>query len=222
MAEGPSHVSRGSLAGRLLVLSAAVAVVGLLGYGLATTSSNETIDQALSASSAPQAPGFELQVLDRGTLPRQLARTLDPALADGQLGLDELRGTPLVLNFWASWCDPCREEAPILQEGWRRWGRRGVLFVGLDMQDLTDDALAFIEEFAVSYPTIRDPEDSVSLEYGVTGIPETFFIDARGRVVAHVIGVVTSQQLDRGAQAARAGEVVPFLPGGSGRFEEAR
>jgi cytochrome c biogenesis protein CcmG/thiol:disulfide interchange protein DsbE len=210
-----TSAASGSKLPRALSLVAVVAFVALLAYGLLSGSADTTIDSSLGEGEAPLAPEFELEVLARGSLPTQLARDVEPALADGKLGLSELRGTPFVLNFWASWCNPCREEAPILERGWREHGPRGVLYLGLNMQDLTDDALAFLEEFDVGYPSVREPGDDVAETYGATGIPETYFVSARGRVVSHVVGVVTPGQLDAGARAARNQEVVGALTGGA-------
>jgi len=212
-AETPA--ASGSKLPRVLSLVAVVAFVALLAYGLLSGNADTTIDSGLAEGEAPLAPEFELEVLSRGSLPTQLARDVEPALADGTLSQAELRGTPFVLNFWASWCNPCREEAPILERGWREHGPRGVLYLGLNMQDLTDDALAFLDEFDVGYPNVREPGNDVARAYGATGLPETYFVSARGRVVAHVVGVVTPEQLDEGARAAKNEEVVGALTGGA-------
>jgi cytochrome c biogenesis protein CcmG/thiol:disulfide interchange protein DsbE len=201
---------------RILGIGAIGLFIALLAYGLAAQAPNNAIDERLREARSAPAPGFSLDVLEKGTLPRRLQRTGE-ALADGELALSELRGTPAVLNFWASWCPPCREEAPRLQRGWERWGERGVLFLGLDMQDLPEDAHDFLREFRISYPTIRDPGKDVANDYGATGLPETYFISAVGRVVGHVVGVVSAEQLESGVAAARAGTPRGAQEGGARR-----
>jgi cytochrome c biogenesis protein CcmG/thiol:disulfide interchange protein DsbE len=191
--------------------------VALLAYGLSTNAPDDSIDQRLADDRSATAPGFSLEVLEEGRLPRSLRSKVGPAFRDGKLALDELRGTPVVLNFWASWCDPCQEEAPRLNRGWERWGKDGVLFIGLDMQDIRSDARDFLREFGVTYPTIRDPGKHVSRRYGATGIPETYFISAGGRVVGHVVGVVSAEQLEAGIAAARAGRPAGAQKGGARR-----
>lgn len=192
-------------------------LLALLVFGLTTKATSERIDQSLSEGDAASAPSFDLPILEGAELPPVLATRLQPAFGDGRLDLDELRGVPLVLNLWASWCDPCRAEAPVLNRGWRRHGPEGVLYLGLNLQDLTGDARGFLEEFEVSYPSIREQGNELARTYGATGIPETYFIDGRGRVVAHVVGVVSDQQLDQGASAARTGRVAGILTGGARR-----
>lgn len=92
-----------------------------------------------------------------------------------------------------------------------------MLFLGLNMQDATGDARAFIQEFGLSYPSLRDPGDEVADDYGATGIPETFFIDGEGAVVSHVIGVASETQLAKGIAAARRGSVLSVSSGGDQR-----
>lgn len=203
--EPATHVGVLGTVARWLGVLAAAGFVGLLVYGVAAQAPDRTIDDALVRAEAIDAPDFDLAVLQRGRVPGVLAPAFDRAAADGRLALSELRGTPVVLNFWASWCDPCRVEAPILERGWRQAGRQGVLFLGLDMQDTREDAREFLREFSISYPNVREAGRETSREYGATGLPETFFISADGRVVAHVIGALTREQLRDGVAAARSG-----------------
>jgi cytochrome c biogenesis protein CcmG/thiol:disulfide interchange protein DsbE len=199
---------------RGLVALAAAAFVGLLVYGVTAQAPDRTIDDALARADAVDAPGFELDVLQRGRAPAPLASVVDRAARDGRIALAELRDTPVVLNFWASWCDPCRAEAPLLERGWREAGRQGVLFLGLDMQDASDDARKFLREFSITYPNVREAGDETSRRYGMTGIPETFFISAHGQVVGHVIGALSPEQLRQGVAAARTGRPSQARQGG--------
>jgi cytochrome c biogenesis protein CcmG/thiol:disulfide interchange protein DsbE len=199
---------------RWAAVGLALLFIALLIYGLAAKGTNDAIDSALAEGRAPRAPAFTLEVLERGTLPPRLRDTLGAALSDGKLSLSELRGTPVVLNLWASWCTPCREESPRLREGWERLGPRGIAFLGLNIQDLRGDARDFSAEFGLTYPSVRDARRGVADDYGATGIPETFFVDARGRVVGHVIGVVSAPQLAAGVRAALTGQVAGTVTGG--------
>ncbi|MCL6440384.1 MAG: TlpA family protein disulfide reductase [Thermoleophilum sp.] len=192
------------------------AFIALLVYGLLSRPGGGTIDSRLARGETPTAPRFALPLLVTGDR-QALAPRLQRALADGRLGLGELRGTPVVLNFWASWCPPCRSEAPTLERVWRRERRSGVLFLGLNMQDVRDDARAFVRDFGLTYPSVREPDNETARRYGVTGLPETFFIDARGRVVGHVIGEVTGEQLASGVAAARRGIALGRRSGGDRR-----
>ena len=203
--------------GRLAAIGAVALFVALLVYGLLSKPADTTIDSSLAEAKAPPAPGFALEVLQTGSPGPRLERGLRAATADGELALEELRGAPVVLNFWASWCPPCREEAPRLERRWQANRGRGVVFLGLDMQDLTGEAREFIRDFGISYPNVRDPGDGVARDWGVTGLPETFFLSRRGRVVGHVIGAVSGDQLVEGISAAQKGLPVGVLQGGERR-----
>jgi cytochrome c biogenesis protein CcmG/thiol:disulfide interchange protein DsbE len=113
---------------------------------------------------------------------------------DGQpLVLENMRGKVVVLNFWASWCYPgCYEEAPILEDSWKSWRDRGVILIGVDIQDSEDKARKFIADFALSFPNAPDPRGIVAIDYGVYGVPETFFIDRAGRIRSKHVGAVTA------------------------------
>jgi cytochrome c biogenesis protein CcmG, thiol:disulfide interchange protein DsbE len=203
--------------GRWAIAVLAAAFVALLIYGLTTQGHSDRIDKALRSGKSIPAPGFTLEMLDRGNLPPRLRGTVGGVLGQDRLDLGDLRGTPVVLNMWASWCTPCRQEADRLERGWRSIGPRGVLFLGLDIQDLRGDARTFARRYGLTYPSVRDAGRSTANRYGATGIPETFFIDRSGRVVGHVIGVVSDSQLRDGAFAARTGRVTGASEGGAFR-----
>lgn len=104
--------------------------------------------------------------------------------------LSEHIGKPIVINFWASWCGPCRQEAPLLENTWQQYQSRGVLFVGVNMQDEEAIARAYLDEFNVTYTNVRDVDGRVTVDYGVIGIPVTFFIDREGVVVRRFVGAL--------------------------------
>ena len=110
--------------------------------------------------------------------------------------LAEQRGKVVVINFWASWCVPCRDEAPILQDVWERYRDRGVVLVGVAYLDVERDALAFIEEFGITYPNGLDMRKAISAKYRIQGVPETFIVDQTGNIVEMHIGPATEGQLD--------------------------
>src|SRR5205823_1456377 len=123
------------------------------------------------------------------------------SLADGQVALSELRGYPVVLNFWASWCVPCKDEAPRLAASAREHAGK-VVFLGIDIQDFKGDGRAFLKRFHAPYVSVRSGSGSVENAYGVIGLPETYWLDRRGRIIAHVAGEVSRAQLEAGIQGA--------------------
>ncbi len=213
----PEREQRGWGLGRILVVLALAAFVALLVYGVATKAPDDSIDEALARGEAASTPGFDLPVLERGQPGARLRALVDRAGGDGKVSLSELRGTPVVLNFWASWCTPCRTEAAVLERAWRDDRTGGVLFAGLNMQDLTDDARKFVREVDNSYLNIRDRSDSVARDWGVSGLPETFFIARDGKAVGHVIGAISAAQLRAGVAAARSGKPLQERQGGDRR-----
>ncbi|MGH7425292.1 MAG: TlpA family protein disulfide reductase, partial [Candidatus Methylomirabilales bacterium] len=100
---------------------------------------------------------------------------------EGTLASKQLEGKPIVVNFWASWCVPCREEAPLLERAWRSYRGQGIKFLGVNTQDAEEDALDFVREFEITYPNVRDVNQELGGQMGVLGLPETFFIDHRYR-----------------------------------------
>lgn len=109
-----------------------------------------------------------------------------------QISLEELRGKVVLVNFWASWCYPaCYEEAPALERGWQTFKDRGLVVVGINIQDKDEPARKFLREFGHSFPNAPDPTGRVSVDYGVYGVPETFFIDRAGNVRYKHVGALT-------------------------------
>lgn len=204
------------VAARAAALLAAVAFLALLAYGVLTRSPDTTIDDSLAAGRPVPAPPVDLPVLLAPTGAPPAAR-LRRVVADGRVSLRELRGSPVVLNLWASWCLPCREEAPVLQAAWRHQPVGGAVVVGLDQQDIREDALRFLREFGVTYLNVRDQGNDTARRYGATGLPETFFIGRSGRVVGHVVGVVSSAQLRQGIAAAADDRPLGVSEGGARR-----
>jgi len=127
------------------------------------------------------APDFTLDRLDRA----------------GTLQLSSLRGKVVVVNFWASWCHPCREEAPALEAASKQFGDKAVV-VGVDVRDESGAARSFLRKYDLTYPAVHDNRDVTWPKYGLTGLPETFFLDRRGRVVQHVISQVSAANIRAG------------------------
>src|SRR5687767_11522411 len=159
---------------RALPYVVAVAVIGAIAYGIARPAGSPAGDQI---------PTFSLGYLD----------------GSGTLSSDDLSGHPIVLNFWASWCGPCREEAPLLESKWREYRDEGVRFIGVVIRDTPDSALSFARRFDLTYPMLFDPDQVLARELGLVGLPQTFFIDAEGQVVgaSDVLGAIEAGELDR-------------------------
>ena len=127
-------------------------------------------------------------------LDRPAAAFTVTTFAGSPLSLESLRGKVVMLNFWASWCRPaCYEEAPALERTWREYKDKGVVVVGIDIQDRDEAARAFLAEFGHSFPNAPDPAGRVAVDYGVYGVPETFFIDRKGRVRFKQVGALTDE-----------------------------
>jgi cytochrome c biogenesis protein CcmG/thiol:disulfide interchange protein DsbE len=149
------------------------AVLVALGTAALRTGRSASITAALARGERPAAPIFRL-----------------PALDGRMVDLTALRGQVVVVNFWASWCPPCREEAPLVERVWRTYRERGVVVVGVNIQDLESDARRFVAEASLTFPVVRDRDGRVKGEYGVAGVPETFFIGPDGRIAKKFPGAV--------------------------------
>jgi cytochrome c biogenesis protein CcmG, thiol:disulfide interchange protein DsbE len=175
-------VSRGKthLALQALALSGVALLLALLGIQVFSGGNGRGLDDALAAGKRAPAPDFALPRLN----------------GDGAVRLTSLRGHPVVLNFWASWCVPCKQEAGLLESAAKRYRDQGVVVVGVDAQDFRSDARRFAARYGLTYPIVRDGSGSTVRRYGGSGFPETWFVDRRGNVVGeHVKGALTRDQL---------------------------
>lgn len=152
------------------VLIAALALVALLVFGVAGQAANTSIDASLAKGTRP--------------VPPQAARSLPRLGAPGSLSLSDLRGKVVVLNLFASWCGPCKAEAPILERTSQRLARSDATVLGVTYIDNADDAQKFMRTEHMTYPVVQDGSGSFAHALGSSGIPETFVIDRRGRVAA--------------------------------------
>ncbi|MQF82903.1 TlpA family protein disulfide reductase [SAR202 cluster bacterium AD-802-E10_MRT_200m] len=112
------------------------------------------------------------------------------------LRLSDLRGRLVVLDFWSSWCPPCKAEATILAKTYERFRDRGVEFVGVTIWDSEGEALAFIRKYDIKYPNGLDSDGRIAIDYGVRGIPEKFFLDRNGQLIRRYAGPITERQLE--------------------------
>jgi cytochrome c biogenesis protein CcmG/thiol:disulfide interchange protein DsbE len=175
-------------------------LVGLLVYASTLGGSADAVP---SKARGKPAPTFSLEVLDAGAPSARVAALLERAGADGRITLRELRGTPVVVNFWASWCKYCRNETPMLEARWKQAADDGVVVLGVDVDDDSADARAFLREYEVTYPTVVDADESAADRYRVTGLPATYFISARGELVDQIAGELSAADLEAGIREAR-------------------
>ena len=164
----PARSGRRRLIVAAAILLPAAAVLALLAYGF--TTEPKYIPTPFIAKPAPP---FTLTLFDGSTL-----------------RLEDLRGKVVFLNFWASWCPPCRAEARALEAAWQKYKSQEVVFLGVNIQDREPDARAFLQEFGITYPNGIDRGSRLAIDYGVWGLPETFFIDRDGRVTYKHVGAL--------------------------------
>jgi len=172
-------------------------LLGLLVYKVAQGNPGKGLLASIREGKKPMAPEFRLKVLWRHT--ETWNTRARQTLADGRISPSELRGTPVVLNFWASWCVPCGREAPRLTAS--AIAHRGeVVFLGLDVKDFSGDARKFLRTYKANYVSVREGGSRSYDAYGLTGLPETYFLDSRGRIVSHVLGEISRAQLESGIE----------------------
>ena len=170
---------------RLLPPLVVVVLLGaLFAFGLLRGAPDRDIESALLGRPAPafELPLYERYQPDFGTV----------------LTSADLQGKALVVNFWASWCLPCYQEAPVLQAYWQEYQDADVVFVGIQTQDRDrlNEGRAFLSQFGLSFPNGIDNDSSISVDWGLFGVPETFFVDRDGRVIHKHAGPVTAELMD--------------------------
>lgn len=164
---GPGRVQRIAQLAALIGVAALLALlIWKVAFGRTTGAADE-----LAEGKLVHAPAFTLDRLDR----------------DGQLAVADLRGKAVVVNFWASWCIPCRDEAPVLQKTYERYRDQGLVVLGVDVNDFRQDARRFMKRYGLSYPVVYDGKGSTVGKWGVRGFPETFFVDRTGKLVGERI-----------------------------------
>lgn len=160
----------------LVAVAAAVALAAAVAAGLLLAAPGGSSDEGRESRPAPTLTG--------------------EVLVPPPIRLTDLRGKPVLVNFWASWCVPCREEAPRLARFAREMDSRARL-VGVDFQDAKSDALAFVREFRWTFPNVRDPRGRIAARYGLSGLPTTYVIDSKGRIARSLTGAQTYESLVR-------------------------
>ncbi len=184
---------------QLGVVAAIGLLVLLLGWRLVDIERGQHIPSDIAQGKRPAAPDFLLPRLDQA----------------GMLQLSSLRGKTVIVNFWASWCVPCQEEAPVLQATWEQYEAEDVVVLGIDTEDLSGDARNFIERFGLTYPNVRDASGQTSIDFGLIAMPETYFVNPQGQLVGHVLGQVGADDIAEGIALSGDSEPPSPRPAGS-------
>jgi cytochrome c biogenesis protein CcmG/thiol:disulfide interchange protein DsbE len=166
------------LAGQVLGLALVAGLVGLFVWKLTSDDGREIIAD-VRAGKTPAAPGFTLPSLE----------------GDGRVALSSFRGKVVVLNFWASWCIPCKREAERFQDVWEQYGGNSLVVLGVDTLDFDGDGRRFLKRYGVTYPNVHDGKGVVFGDYGGVPLPKTFFIK-NGKIVGHIFGEAREEELE--------------------------
>jgi cytochrome c biogenesis protein CcmG/thiol:disulfide interchange protein DsbE len=165
-------------------------LIGLLIYGVSARSASRTLDERVARGQRPAAP--------------EATRVLPVLGANGNASLASFRGQVVVLNFWASWCEPCQTEAPLLERAQGQLERNRGTVLGVTYLDASPDSLGFVHRFGLTYPSLRDTEGTFAHSYGTDQLPESFVIDRRGQIVAISRGELGQTFLNRAITLARS------------------
>jgi len=174
----------------IIVSLAGACLIGLLVYGVSVQAANRTLDEQVARGQHPAAPDANsaLPILD----------------APGKASLASFRGKVLVLNFWASWCEPCQIEAPLLEDAQSQLQRNDATVLGVTYLDASPDSSAFVRRYHLTYPNLRDNDGAFAHSYGTNQLPESFILDRQGRIVAISRGEIGQAFLNRALELAQS------------------
>ena len=198
---------------RIALLALASALLAALAYALAVDRAGNAIHEAVSQHRMISAPELDLEVVtagDLGAVPRRWWR----AARDGRVTLAELKGHPVVINFWTPRCTPCRDEAPALERVAGEAGH-GVLVLGVASARSPGAVRDFVDAHDLTFPQALDGSGDTTRRWGVDGVPETFFLSRAGEIVGHVVGIAPAATLKEGVAAAVAGSPAGLRTGGA-------